>query len=388
MVSLATEVDRTIFFDFMPVIAYKIRDYLVRLQLYTVPGQVFYNATRKLVLNGVDGIIFVADSQTAMQDANGESLQNLQDNLQEIGIDPASLPLVLQYNKRDLQDIDPIPLMDEIYNPNALPAFATIATSGVGLMDALRTVSQAVIQKLQQQGLGAPERVDTASTRPAAESMAKSVAMAGKGSASPVQSQVSVGSTSFSASFAEIHEAKQPGTPSQPAPVSSKGPGMEPSPSLLPPPSLLPSLAAPSTQGLASSGRIPKEQLHAMAQEMGLITNEPTRPASPKVQTSEPYQGRVQLFPTPAPATAMALQEALFAGQFVQVLQQSAVLMDEMIEHGDALQMSQFLWKKGIPSSRWQRLQQHLALANTSPQLINQSHAMHALVLVLECAWG
>ncbi len=93
LVSLQTEVDRTIFFDFLPVTAYRIRDFLVRLQLYTVPGQVFYNATRKLVLNGVDGVVFVVDSQRAMRDSNLESLQNLEDNLAELGLDITRVPL-------------------------------------------------------------------------------------------------------------------------------------------------------------------------------------------------------------------------------------------------------------------------------------------------------
>ncbi len=154
LVSLATEVDRTIFFDFLPVTAYRIRDFKVRLQLYTVPGQVFYNATRKLVLNGVDGIVFVVDSQRAMKDSNLESLHNLQDNLSELGLEIDRVPTVMQYNKRDLVDINTIEEMEQLYNPRRLPAFPTVATSGEGLFEALKTVSQIVVSDLVRKGLG------------------------------------------------------------------------------------------------------------------------------------------------------------------------------------------------------------------------------------------
>ena len=154
LVSLATEVDRTIFFDFLPVTAYRIREFLVRLQLYTVPGQVFYNATRKLVLNGVDGLVFVIDSQPAMKDSNLESLQNLEDNLAELGLEVSRVPMVMQYNKRDLADVFDVGEMDRIYNPRGLPAFPTIATRGDGLFEALKSISQMVVTDLVRKGLG------------------------------------------------------------------------------------------------------------------------------------------------------------------------------------------------------------------------------------------
>ena len=154
LVSLSTEVDRTIFFDFLPVTAYRIRDFTVRLQLYTVPGQVFYNATRKLVLSGVDGLVFVADSQRAMKDSNLESLQNLGDNLAELGLEVASVPLVMQFNKRDLSDIFTVEEMDLLYNLRRVPVFATVALAGDGLMEALKTVSQLVVNDLVRKGVG------------------------------------------------------------------------------------------------------------------------------------------------------------------------------------------------------------------------------------------
>ncbi len=154
LVSLATEGDRTIFFDFLPVTAYRIKDFNVRLQLYTVPGQVFYNATRKLVLNGVDGIVFVADSQRLMRDSNTESLANLHENLAELGLELSQVPMVMQYNKRDLPEIDTVEAMETIYNPRRVPAFPTVATNGTGVFEALKSISQQVVNDLLRKGLG------------------------------------------------------------------------------------------------------------------------------------------------------------------------------------------------------------------------------------------
>ncbi len=153
-VSLATEVDRTIFFDFLPVTAYRIREFAVRQQLYTVPGQVFYNATRKLVLNGVDGLVFVVDSQRAMKDANLESLQNLEENLRDLGMDVANVPMVIEANKRDLPDVFSIDEVDELFNPRDVPVFGTVATTGEGVPLALKTVSQLVVNNLLRKGMG------------------------------------------------------------------------------------------------------------------------------------------------------------------------------------------------------------------------------------------
>ena len=175
LVSLATEVDRTIFFDFLPVTAYRIRDFLVRLQLYTVPGQVFYNATRKLVLNGVDGIVFVADSQRAMKDSNLESLQNLEENLAELGLDLSRVPVVFQYNKRDLDGIFSVAEMDQIYNRLGVPAFPTVATRGDGLREAMKAVSQLVVHDLVRKGLGRELQQPHAEARAPAPDAAESV---------------------------------------------------------------------------------------------------------------------------------------------------------------------------------------------------------------------
>src|SRR5262245_37755655 len=133
MVSLETETDRTLFFDLLPLEVGVIGGMKVRLQLYTVPGQVFYNATRKLVLKGVDGVGFVADSQAAAMDTNQESLKNLRVNLAELGLAFDQVPLVFQFNKRDIRNILPIDKLNEVLNPEGAPFFEAAALHGIGV---------------------------------------------------------------------------------------------------------------------------------------------------------------------------------------------------------------------------------------------------------------
>lgn len=154
MVSLATDVDRTIYFDFLPVNAYKIGDFIVRLQLYTVPGQVFYNSTRKLVLNGVDGVVFVADSQGAALDDNKESITNLAENLRELGMAIDRVPYVLQYNKRDLPNVMSVEELNKELNQAGVPSFSTVALTGEGVGEVLKTISRLVISDLTNKGVG------------------------------------------------------------------------------------------------------------------------------------------------------------------------------------------------------------------------------------------
>ena len=150
LISLSTETDRTLFFDFLPVELGNIKNYRVRFHLYTVPGQVFYNATRKLVLKGADGVIFVADSQRAMMDANLESLANLRDNFAEMGIDLTDFPMVIQYNKRDLPDIMSVDELNEALNPRDIPFYEAIATTGEGVLKTFTAVSKIVLQDMQR----------------------------------------------------------------------------------------------------------------------------------------------------------------------------------------------------------------------------------------------
>lgn len=149
MMSLATEGDRTLFFDFLPVRIERLGDFLVRLALYTVPGQVFYNATRKLVLKGADGVVFVADSQPEAMNANRESLENLKDNLLEQGIDFEHFPLVYEWNKRDVPQAMPVTELRAQLNPKGLPDFETSAAQGVGILEMLKTITRLVIQDLK-----------------------------------------------------------------------------------------------------------------------------------------------------------------------------------------------------------------------------------------------
>lgn len=154
MVSLATRTDRTLFFDFLPLELGSISGFKTRFQLYTVPGQVYYNATRKLVLQGADGVVFVADSQARQLDENIESMQNLHANLLEQGVDVRSLPVVLQYNKQDLPQeliLDPSEL-DEALNFREWPSFSAAALSGKGVFETLRAVSELVLKKLSGEG--------------------------------------------------------------------------------------------------------------------------------------------------------------------------------------------------------------------------------------------
>jgi len=150
MISLATEGDRTIFFDLLPLNIGTIRDMQVSLQLYTVPGQVHYNATRQLVLKGVDGVVFVADSQRAMLGANLESWENLKENLLLQGIELADFPHVLQFNKRDLKDILSIESLDEHLNEYGAPFFESVATVGIGVQETLEGIVKLVMRDLRQ----------------------------------------------------------------------------------------------------------------------------------------------------------------------------------------------------------------------------------------------
>jgi hypothetical protein len=156
MVSLATQTDRTLFFDFLPLDLGMISGFTTKFQLYTVPGQVYYNATRKLVLQGADGVVFVADSQARQLDENIESLQNLHQNILEYGVDIRTIPLVLQWNKQDLpRDLILAPAeLDDALNFRALSAFPADALHGTGVFETLKAISAEVLRKLSQGASG------------------------------------------------------------------------------------------------------------------------------------------------------------------------------------------------------------------------------------------
>ena len=152
MISLATETERTLFFDFLPLSLGEIRGFRTRFHLYTVPGQVFYDASRKLILKGVDGVVFVGDSQLERMEANIESLENLRSNLQEQGYDLDKLPYVMQYNKRDLPNAVSLAELEEALNPTNVPMFEAIAPKGSGVFDTLKAVAKLVLTELRKGG--------------------------------------------------------------------------------------------------------------------------------------------------------------------------------------------------------------------------------------------
>ena len=152
MISLATETERTLFFDFLPLSLGEIRGFKTRFHLYTVPGQVFYDASRKLILKGVDGVIFVADSQLERLEANQESLDNLRTNLAEHGYSLEKMPYVVQYNKRDLPNALPLEELRQMLNPTGVLDFEASARTGQGVFETLKAVSKLVLTELKRGG--------------------------------------------------------------------------------------------------------------------------------------------------------------------------------------------------------------------------------------------
>ena len=152
MISLATETERTLFFDFLPLSLGEIRGFKTRFHLYTVPGQVFYDASRRLILRGVDGVVFCADSQLTRMDANVESLENLRINLREQGYDGDRMPLVLQYNKRDLPQVASVSELHALLNYRNSPEFEAVAPTGTGVFETLKAIIKLILIDLKKGG--------------------------------------------------------------------------------------------------------------------------------------------------------------------------------------------------------------------------------------------
>lgn len=146
--SIATQDERTLFFDFLPLDLGNIKGYTIKLSLYTVPGQAIYSLTRKTILRATDGIIFVADSQKLIFEKNIESLKDMVENMKEYGLNIENTPIILQYNKRDLQDIISVEELNKSLNFNSFPYFEAIATQGIGVMESLKLISKLVIRKI------------------------------------------------------------------------------------------------------------------------------------------------------------------------------------------------------------------------------------------------
>lgn len=167
LISLATDADRTLYFDFLPINIGSINGFAAKFQLYTVPGQVYYNATRKLVLRGVDGLVFVADSQPDKMDENIESLNNLKENLAEYGYSLDEVPMAIQYNKQDLPNVMTAEQMRPVLNPHGWPEFEASATEGFGVFDTLKCILKLVLDKAKTGGT-APKTAAPPATEPAA----------------------------------------------------------------------------------------------------------------------------------------------------------------------------------------------------------------------------
>ncbi len=150
MITLATETERTLFFDFLPLALGDIKGFKTRFHLYTVPGQIFYDASRKLILKGVDGIVFVADSQVERMDANIESFENMKVNLEEQGYSLDQIPYVVQYNKRDLPNVVPVAELKKVLNIKSVPDFEAIASEGTGVFETLKAIVKLILIELKK----------------------------------------------------------------------------------------------------------------------------------------------------------------------------------------------------------------------------------------------
>jgi signal recognition particle receptor subunit beta len=286
MVSLETETDRTLFFDLLPLDVGSIAGFNTRIQLYTVPGQVFYNTTRKLVLKGVDGVVFVVDSQRAMQQANLDSFRNLEENLAEMGLSIDSLPLVLQYNKRDLADICSIEELNQAINRQGWPWYESSAVSGQGVFETLKGISKhtllALKKRLGRTGADAPARLSapgsgllrpsgaqpgtaTAPTPPAPPMAATSMAQpAGAPLSPPPSTPASAAAGSAAASQPEWQPPASPSAPMSAEPPAAANP-TAPSPGA----------AAAAQVGRPNAGASPAPSV-------------PTAPASPAARPGAP----------------------------------------------------------------------------------------------------
>lgn len=184
LISLATDTDRTLFFDFLPLNLGAVQGFSTKFQLYTVPGQVFYNATRKLVLRGVDGLVFVADCQLSKMEENKESLNNLMENLKTYGYQLEEIPFIIQYNKRDLPELASIEQLQEALNHWNVPYYEAVAVNGIGVFDTLKGICKMVIENLKAktqitpQAETGPEPVAAAVPKPVSPPVEKSVPLA------------------------------------------------------------------------------------------------------------------------------------------------------------------------------------------------------------------
>jgi hypothetical protein len=211
MVSMKTKVDRTLFFDFLPIEGGEIAGFNIRFLLYTVPGQVYYNATRKLVLKGADAIVFVADSQGEEMAANRESLKNLEDNLREYDKGLGDIPWVIQYNKRDLPSAMPVEKLEEELNPQHVPYFESVATDGTGVFETLSAATNMVMKQLRKQLVNGDE--------PDLDGQDESLGSASESA----QAQAKTGQTETDSSTIKVSDVPSPGEEPSSVPAGASG---------------------------------------------------------------------------------------------------------------------------------------------------------------------
>jgi len=311
MVSMKTKTDRTLFFDFLPLSAGEINGFKTRFLLYTVPGQVYYNATRKLVLKGADGIVFVADSDPELREANRESFENLQKNLAEYGTNLDSVPLVLQYNKRDVPNAMTVEQLDAELNGKGWPIVMATAVRGEGVFETFKEITRLVFQRMN-------ERLDRKSaTRPAASLFA---------AASPAAPQP-ISIATVASAMAAATSSAPPSTFAPPAPrppAPPRAPQSAPAPSFTSPAfgatpaGLAPaaSAAAPSAPAAPSTASAPPAQapaadpvIHLSSIEQVLGTSTPSPGASRPQNLWSTGNRAATLAPAPAPADARPSRE-------------------------------------------------------------------------------
>jgi signal recognition particle receptor subunit beta len=283
MVSLETETDRTLFFDLLPIDVGSIAGFNTRIQLYTVPGQVFYNTTRKLVLKGVDGVVFVVDSQRAMRQANLDSFRNLDENLREMGLSVDSLPLVLQYNKRDLTDIYSVEELNQTINRNHWPHFEASALSGQGVFETLKGISKFTLLALKKRlGRSGPEASAPPSrVTPVLNSGGRSATPASTALSSPPSGVSGVPSAAASSPMAPESAAAPMPPLARPAagPLAQMPPSSPSSPSLAPLAPLAPNAAAPPPSSMPAPRLVNPAQKPAVIRSSAPAAPAPAAPA-------------------------------------------------------------------------------------------------------------
>lgn len=293
MVSLETETDRTLFFDLLPIDVGSIAGFNTRIQLYTVPGQVFYNTTRKLVLKGVDGVVFVADSQRAMVQANVESFHNLEENLIEMGLSSDTLPLVLQYNKRDLADICTLDEMNAALNRNNWPWFESSAVAGVGVFETLKGISRQTLLALKKR-LGRSEPAPaSAGARPAA-TVPRPPAPAAPPTAPPLPPRPATAAPQSGSQPQFMAPNAPAAAPPNPSTIPAASTPARPSAAAQPPP-LRAGSAGKRTVDVLSE--LEKLRTEAMRQPASQGSRPPVRPAAPQASgaAAAPTNGRGEL---------------------------------------------------------------------------------------------